>query len=314
MMKWLFGICSIVVLCCSQPASAEETGWALFDKVQQSVKQHNFDVSYVVLKGGQAETYRWLHGRSGDKEIEHLIPMYADGVDIVRRSDKVYYLLSERPSLVTQSSSIKELPPLLFQSPEKIRSLYDAVAGSSSLMDGRSAQLLRLSAIDDNRHHYWLWVDVQTGFPLRIDTLSEQHPNNKNRALEIWQVTHLRITPELPDTIAQLLEIELPALTPPVVAKPASQPHQLSWLPKGFSISDDPLLVPQLQPDVLSYWLLSDGLHQVSVFVQNSHQLPTQAYRDGATTIYVQADAKQDVTVIGPISIETAKRLAAAVR
>jgi len=315
MMKWLFGICCIVALSILQPAHADETGWALFNKVQQSVRQHNFDVSFVVLKGGQAETYRWLHGRDGEAEIEHVIPMFADGVDIVRRNQQVYYLLAERPSLITNSDSIKELPALLFEDPARIRKLYDAVAGSSSMMDGRSAQLLRLSAIADDRYHYWLWIDVETGFPLRIDTLAEQHLSSQNRALEIWQVTHLRITPEMPDNLQQLMTIDLPQASATEKKVPQlEQQHQLSWLPSGFQIVPEPLQVPQLEPEVLSYWLLSDGLHQVSVFVQRSHRLPTQAYRDGAVTIYVQSDPQLDVTVIGPISVDTAQRLAAAVR
>lgn len=315
MMKWLFGICCIVALSILQPAHADETGWALFNKVQQSVRQHNFDVSFVVLKGGQAETYRWLHGRDGEAEIEHVIPMFADGVDIVRRNQQVYYLLAERPSLITNSDSIKELPALLFENPTRVRKLYDAVAGSSSMMDGRSAQLLRLSAIADDRYHYWLWIDVETGFPLRIDTLAEQHLSSQNRALEIWQVTHLRITPEMPDNLQQLMTIDLPQASVAEKKVPQlEQQHQLSWLPSGFQIVPEPLQVPQLEPEVLSYWLLSDGLHQVSVFVQRSHRLPTQAYRDGAVTIYVQSDPQLDVTVIGPISVDTAQRLAAAVR
>jgi len=315
MMKWLFGICCIVALSILQPAHADETGWALFNKVQQSVRQHNFDVSFVVLKGGQAETYRWLHGRDGEAEIEHVIPMFADGVDIVRRNQQVYYLLAERPSLIINSDSIKELPALLFENPTRVRKLYDAVAGSSSMMDGRSAQLLRLSAIADDRYHYWLWIDVETGFPLRIDTLAEQHLSSQNRALEIWQVTHLRITPEMPDNLQQLMTIDLPQASAAEKKVPQlEQQHQLSWLPSGFQIVPEPLQVPQLEPEVLSYWLLSDGLHQVSVFVQRSHRLPTQAYRDGAVTIYVQSDPQLDVTVIGPISVDTAQRLAAAVR
>jgi negative regulator of sigma E activity len=42
--------------------------------------------------------------------------------------------------------------------------------------------------------------------------------------------------------------------------------------------------------------------------------LPTQAFRDGATTIYVQTEEQLEITVIGPVSIETARQLAAAVR
>jgi sigma-E factor negative regulatory protein RseB len=304
------GVCSAIVLVVvSGLAQAEQAGWQLFDKVQHAVKQYNFDTSFVVLKGGKVDTYRWLHGTVNAQEIEHLIPLDTSGVDILRRDDLVYYLLTDRPAFVTRSGSIPELPALFFESKENISRLYNAVAGSSSVMSGRSAQLLRLIAKDTSRYNYWLWLDDETGFPLRIDTLAEQQ-----NPLERWLVTHMQISPELPENLLSLMAAELPqpgeavATTKPVVN------HQLTWLPQGYTRMTEPASIPQLEGSLLSYWLLSDGLHQVSVFVQNSQQLPTQAYRDGATTIYVQTSDKLEVTVIGPVSIDTARQLAAAVR
>ena len=62
------GVCSAIVLVVfSTLAQAEQAGWALFDKVQLAVRQYNFDTSFVVLKGGKADTYRWLHGRDGSQ-------------------------------------------------------------------------------------------------------------------------------------------------------------------------------------------------------------------------------------------------------
>ncbi|WP_333608174.1 MucB/RseB C-terminal domain-containing protein [Arsukibacterium sp.] len=291
-------------------ALASDAGWALFDRVQQSVRQQNFDTSFVVVKSGQVDTYRWQHGRDEQDEIEHLIPLDAEGVDILRRNNVVYYLLSDRPALVTQSANIKELPAVLFEDSQRIRQLYDAVPGSSSMMSGRSAQLLRLSANNADRFHYWLWVDEQTGFPLRIDTLTEQQT-----ALERWVVTHMQLTPEFPEGLRRLLDIELPSPQPAASLElAAASNYQLTWLPQDYQLVPEPAEIPQLQPALINYWLLSDGLHQVSVFVQRNHSMPTQAYRDGATTIYVQSDAQREVTVIGPISIDTAQRLAASVR
>lgn len=306
----IFGLCSaIVVIVLSGVAQAEQTGWALFDKVQLAVRQYNFDTSFVVLKGGKADTYRWLHGRDGDKEIEHLIPLDTNGVDILRRGNEVYYLLADRPAFVTSASSIAELPPLLFEAPENVRNLYHAVAGSSSVMSGRSAQLLRLTAKAAGRYSYWLWLDDETGFPLRIDTLSEQQ-----NALERWLVTHMQISAEMPDSLSALLAAELPAPSSAVATLPVQSAHQLSWLPEGYNRIANPADIPQLGGTLLSYWLLSDGLHQVSVFVQQAQRMPTQAYRDGATTIYVQTQDQLEITIIGPVSIDTARQLAGAVR
>jgi len=312
MMKLLVGLCCSALLLIALPLRADEAGWALLERVQQSVRQRNFDTSFVILKGNQVESYRWLHGREQDAEIEHLIPMFAEGVDILRRNEQVYYLLSERPSLVTHSQNIKELPALLYQPPSRLRQLYNAVLGSASMVDGRSAQLLRLSATSAERYHYWLWVDAETGFPLRIDTIAEQN-GTQNLALEIWQVTHLRMTADIPDTLLQLLQIELPDSSTTQYSPAVNTLHRLNWLPDGYQVVADPVQIPQLQPEIQSYWLLSDGLHHISVFVQPGHRLPEQAYRDGALTIYVQSGPAQDVTVIGPVKVETAQRLAASV-
>lgn len=311
-MKLLVGFCCSALLLVTLPLRADEAGWELLERVQQSVRQRNFDTSFVILKGNQVESYRWLHGREQDAEVEHLIPMFAEGVDILRRDEQVYYLLSERPSLITHSQNIKELPALLYHELSRLRQLYNAVPGSVVMVDGRSAQLLRLSATSPERYHYWLWVDVATGFPLRIDTIAEQN-GTQNLALEIWQVTHLQITPEMPDTLRQLMSIELPdapALPPHAEVKPQ---YLLSWLPEGYKLIAEPLQIPNLEPEIQSYWLLSDGLHHISVFVQPSHRLPEQAYRDGALTIYVQSRPTLDITVIGPVRVETAQRLAASI-
>jgi sigma-E factor negative regulatory protein RseB len=308
-MSKVVSLCCTLMLLCSSLLQADESGWELFDRVQNSVSQYNFDSSFVVFKGNQVETFRWQHGRKGNKEIEHLVPLDAEGVDILRLNGVVYYFLTDSPTVVTISNSIKELPALLFQNSNQIQKLYTAVLGSSTVMSGHTAQLLRLSANDPSRHSYWLWIEVESGFPLRIDVMSEQQT-----PLERWLVTHMQISPELPDNLQLLLDTELPepAAQASTVILPASE-LQLNWLPAGYQLVVEPTILPQLQQSLLSYWLLTDGLHQVSVFVQPSQHMPTQAYRDGATTIYMLSAAQHDVTVIGPVSIDVAARLAAAV-
>ena len=133
--------------------------------------------------------------------------------------------------------------------------------------------------------------------------------------LERWLVTHMQISPELPDNLQRLLDSELPepASRQTGAVLPVNQ-LELTWLPDGYQLVSDPHIVPQLQQSLLGYWLLTDGLHQVSVFVQPTQRMPTQAYRDGATTIYMLSAPQHDITVIGPVSINVAERLAAAVR
>ncbi|MDF3127010.1 MucB/RseB C-terminal domain-containing protein [Rheinheimera sp. 1928-s] len=307
-MGWKGLSSALIILCYSSLSFAEVSGWEWFERSQSSVRQFNFEASFVVIKPNQVDSYRWVHGVHNDSEIEQLMPLEQSGVEILRRGEMVYYIAPEKAPLATSSSTIKELPALLYRDIESIKTLYDAVPGGVTQLSGRSAQLLRLTPLQSGRPGYWLWLDSQTGFPLKIDTLTVQ-----NEVLERWVVTHILPHATLPEILNVAANAELPAVaeTMPNVALPQS-PLELSWLPDGYQeVSVTAAMVPQ---QVLEQWLLYDGLHQVSVFVQPSASLPAQAFRDGATTIFVMPKNQFDVTVIGPVSIETARQIAESVR
>lgn len=299
--------------CC---LSVQADDWQQFERTQQAVRKFNFDVSFVQVRPGQLITYRWLHGiheQTGSLavpvELERLLLQDGVGTDTFRRGDKVYYAAPDAPVIVTQNDSIKELPPIFFEPISVIQQLYDVVPGSSVPLSGRIAQLLRLSARDNSRYSYWLWQDAETGFPLRVDTVDEQ-----NEVLDRWMVVHLQIKQGLPAELQSLISAQLPEQPHALVnsAVPQAQ-FNLTWLPPGYQLLSQQAPVNTRTVPVLANWLLSDGLHQISVFVQPTARLPEQQLRDGATTILVTTRQNLDVTVIGPLHAELAAKLAAAV-
>lgn len=211
--------------------------------------------------------------------------------------------------IVTQNDSIKELPAILFEPLPVIQQLYDIVPGSSVPLSGRTAQLLRLSARDNSRYSYWLWQDAETGFPLRVDTVDEQ-----NVVLDRWMVVHLQLKPGLPPELQNLISAQLPQQPHALADSQVPQAQfKLNWIPPGYQQLSQQAPVNTRSVPVLANWLLSDGLHQISVFVQPTARLPEQQLRDGATTILVTTRQNLDVTVIGPLRPELAAKLAAAV-
>lgn len=307
-MSWKGLSSALIILFYSNLSFAEISGWEWFERSQSSIRQYNFEASFVVIKPNQVDSYRWVHGVQNNTEIEQLMPLEQSGVEILRRDQMVYYIAPEKTPLATNSSTIKELPALLYRDIAAIRALYDAVPGGSAQLSGRSAQLLRLTPLQNDRPGYWMWLDSQTGFPLKIDTLTVQ-----NEVLERWVVTHILPHSTLPEALNVAASADLPqaAETLPTVSLPES-PLELSWLPVGYQ--QVPVAAAMVPQQVLEQWLLSDGLHQVSVFVQPGASLPAQAFRDGATTIFVMPKNQFDVTVIGPVSIESARQIAESVR
>lgn len=308
----------VVLLLLALPASASNDGWLQFERSQQAVRQFNFDLTFVQVRANQINTFRWLHGvhqAEGalpvETELEQLIPQDLAGTDTFRRGDRVYYSTPDSPVQVTVNHSIKELPAILFHDQLEIMKLYDAVPGSSTSLSGRTAQLLRLTALVGSRFSYWLWLDAETGFPLRVDTVDAD-----NQVLERWMVVHLQIKPALPVELVQLMTADLPVepvMLPEITTKVDSN-FTLSWLPEGYQLISQHLPVMTSNGKMLASWLLTDGLHQISVFVQPGAGVPLQAYRDGATTILVQPKQQVDVTVIGPLEVELARRLADSVQ
>jgi negative regulator of sigma E activity len=307
-MSWKGLSSALIILFYSNLSFAEISGWEWFERSQSSIRQYNFEASFVVIKPNQVDSYRWVHGVQNNTEIEQLMPLEQSGVEILRRDQMVYYIAPEKTPLATNSSTIKELPALLYRDLAAIKTLYDAVPGGSAQLSGRSAQLLRLTPLQNDRPGYWMWLDSQTGFPLKIDTLTVQ-----NEVLERWVVTHILPHSTLPEALNVAASADLPqaAETLPTVSLPES-PLELSWLPVGYQ--QVPVAAAMVPQQVLEQWLLSDGLHQVSVFVQPGASLPAQAFRDGATTIFVMPKNQFDVTVIGPVSIESARQIAESVR
>ncbi len=299
----------------SESLSVPHSQWQQIERAQALLKSLNFDLSFVQMKSNQLTTYRWLHGvvpaqgSTPSVELERLILQDGVGTETIRRGDRVYYTVPGAPTTVTLNHFIRELPTLLFLPSHELQRLYDAIPGSSIAISGRPAQLIRLSARVAGRYDYWIWLDAQTGFPLRIDTVDQN-----NQVLERWQAVHLQVKPEFQAELADLVAAPLPE-QPVRIHKTsgAPSPLQLRWMPQGYATVEQPDTVLTRSSQLLASWLLSDGMHQVSVFVQPASGLGSQLLRDGATTILVNAGEQHDVTVIGPIPPELAQQLATAV-
>ncbi len=203
-------------------------------------------------------------------------------------------------------TALKNYRRFYSQPQSDIATIYDAIPGSSTSLSGRTAQLLRLTALHNSRYSYWLWLDGETGFPLRVDTVDQN-----NEVLERWMVVHLQIKPGLPAELLPLMTADLPAEPVATAVENRGQTtFTLGWLPDGYRLLPQSMPLPGRNSQLLAAWLLTDGLHQISVFVQPGTGLPAQAFRDGATTLLVQPRGNVEIVVIGPLQAALASQLA----
>ena len=123
---------------------------------------------------------------------------------------------------------------------------YKATLGEKTRVAGRPAQVLNLRAEDMLRYSYRLWLDEQTGLPLRVLTLDEN-----GLAIEQMAFTQIQIKPTA-DTAEPVLPAKRKALQSPFKEV------------RGFK-----LLASQKSGKSTQY-LYSDGLSSFSLYVEPS--------------------------------------------
>ncbi|TMM47478.1 MucB/RseB C-terminal domain-containing protein [Colwellia ponticola] len=284
------------------------------ERLSQSLKQLNFTTSFVVVKNNQAEPYHWLHGiGNDDQELEIFTRLNGSRRDFLRQGNIVSYIEPEHEPYSLISPDIRGPIPAIFRGNfTELEVSYRFISVGRSRVLGRVAQLVRIVAKDDYRFSYWLWLDQKTGLLLKMAILTRQ-----GQLLEQVQFTHLEVSKQLSDNLAQLQLTELPdiiSLTNEITTKELA--WQVSWMPQGFSVikSNQHYLNSYNRNDVkaVEFMLFSDGLTEVSVYVNLSKEKfrdPEYA-SDGATMVFNQIVRGIEVGIVGDIPLATAQKIA----
>ncbi|WP_462157562.1 MucB/RseB C-terminal domain-containing protein [Pseudoalteromonas sp. GB56] len=310
-MKYLY----VALLCLSflpTQALSQATAKQWLDDMATAVKQRNFVASFVVVKDRATEPYRWSHGNQQGQEIELLTLLNGAGLEIVRVGDRVtYYEPQVQPYSVRTSAITGPIPEVLFGEVEKLEENYNFVLGNKDRIAGRPAQLLRIEAKDQDKYSYWVWVDTETSLLLR-----SAYVNSQGEFLEQLQLSHISVSEAPAPELIEISKREFPEPLPSVEAQEDTGSWQIGWLPEGFELLKSDRHKLDFNNELADYYLYSDGLVDVSVFVQRplAGQRPSGSLTSGATTIYIHNAGAFDVSVIGNIPTQTAKTIAESVQ
>jgi len=284
------------------------------ERLSQSLRQLNFTTSFVVVKNNQAEPYHWLHGVSEDgTELEIFAHLNGPRRDILRQGDIVSYIQPEQEPYSVISDDLRApIPAILRGDITELEESYRFISVGRSRIVGRVAQLVRIVAKDKYRFSYWLWLDQKTGLLLKMAVVTRQ-----GQLLEQIQFTHIEVSEQLSENLAQLQLSELPK----VIKSNNSQINkalswQVNWLPQGFKViksNQHNLNSYSHESDkAVEFMLFTDGLVEVSVYVnpsQDKFRAPEYA-NDGSTMVFNHILQGIEVGVVGDIPLVTAKKIA----
>lgn len=300
-----------------EPSDAEQSseqlsGSELFDRMQLALRQLNFDASMVHVRGGRVELYRWLHGRMDDgQEMEVLVGLNGPEYRVLRQNNHVSYYHSMGSPYSMRASIVNgPLPAGFFEPFANIENAYNVVAVGGGRVLGRASQHIRVVAQDRQRYGYSVWVDRETGMLLRAATLSVD-----GDVLEQVQLTNLFISDRLLQPLEEVQEVSRPPLVDDTAnRRPVEVSWRIGWLPQGFTQvrANHHRMAVTGQP--VDYFLYTDGLAKVSVYVGRSQQPLTGVSIEGAESMYATQLDEFQVTVVGSVPMETARRIAQSVR
>ncbi len=292
---------------------AQRDGEHWYNFMSDALNGQNFEASLVYVLGERIEPYHWLHAvePSGD-QLELIVQMNGPGFRALRIGDKVSHFHPAARDYSLRSKSINHLiPPAFSQKFEQIKSYYRVVAVGGARVLDRKAQHIRLISKHDNRFGFSVWVDRDSGMPLKMMMINEE-----GVPIEQVQLTSLALRQDPSPLLEELKRLSMPPL---IQLSARNLPMQANvrptWQPEGFKLVEQKHHQLAVDSTPVDHYLFTDGLTEYSVYIA-----PRVIEQRGAISVVgsqnLYTEPRNDViiTVVGQIPIQTAKRIVAEVQ
>ncbi len=311
-MKQFWCALSIVTSCLLFTASAsakENSSEALLLEMSQASQSRNYELSFISVNKQGIESQRYRHIRLNNHTLAQLLQMDGPQREVVQRGDEIsYFEPGLEPFTLNGDYIVDSLPSVVYTDFNQLAAYYDFIPVGRTRIADRLCDVLRIVARDGTRYSYIVWIDTETKLPLRVDLLDRD-----GETLEQFRVISFSVDGEVTAAMSDLEKANLPPVFSIPDTSSANLNWHVSWLPEGFKeVSSSRRPLPAVGIPIESR-LFSDGLFSFSVNVNeitgalnNGEQL----IRTGRRTINIQIRDKTEVTVVGELPPQTAKRVA----
>ena len=240
-------------------------GLEWLERLAEINRKSNFEVSFVLTRAGQEMTpYLWRHAVLEDGlEAEQLNLQNGPGQEMIRLGNVVSVFEPDvQPYSIYASAISGPLPSDLLYNPSALADAYQFITIGRTRVSGRAAQQLRIVSRDNKRYNYQVWLDEETGMLLKLDMVDLQ-----GSLLEQIQVTAVNVSEQPSSYFSRINRQALPgavAMTP----KPRQHQWEVKFLPVGMEEIKRETRRLAMTGQVVEYKLFSDGMVDVSVYVQ----------------------------------------------
>ncbi|MEW5560703.1 sigma-E factor regulatory protein RseB [Enterobacter asburiae] len=295
----------------SANASADVSSGALLQQMNLASQSLNYELSFVSINKQGVESLRYRHARLNNQALAQLLQMDGPRREVVQRGNEIsYFEPGLDPFTLNGDYIVDSLPSLVYTDFKRLAPYYDFISVGRTRIADRLCEVIRVVARDGTRYSYIVWLDSETKLPMRVDLLDRD-----GETLEQFRVVAFNVSQQVSSNMQTLANANLP----PLLSVPAGDKVNFNWLPgwlpQGFvEVAGSRRSLPTIETPVESR-LYSDGLFSFSVNVNraNANSIE-QVLRTGRRTVSTSVRDNAEITIVGELPPQTAKRVADSIK
>ncbi|SNY71225.1 sigma-E factor regulatory protein RseB [Enterobacter sp. CC120223-11] len=312
-MKQLWCAMSLVAgsLFFSANASADVSSGALLQQMNLASQSLNYELSFVSINKQGVESLRYRHARLNNQALAQLLQMDGPRREVVQRGNEIsYFEPGLDPFTLNGDYIVDSLPSLVYTDFKRLAPYYDFISVGRTRIADRLCEVIRVVARDGTRYSYIVWLDSETKLPMRVDLLDRD-----GETLEQFRVVAFNVSQQVSSNMQTLATASLPPLLSVPTGDKANFNWQPGWLPQGFAeVAGSRRSLPTIETPVESR-LYSDGLFSFSVNVNRAAANSSeQVLRTGRRTVSTSVRDNAEITIVGELPPQTAKRVADSIK
>ena len=309
--------------------TAASVSWAAdephmwLERMNQALTTRNYDGVFSHWQGSKVETLRIIHRVKDGEVTERLLSLDGSGREFIRTGTELACYLPDKRTVLVETRPEQGL--LLGGLPTFDGSqsdVYEITALKKMRHMGREARLIAVTAKDQFRYGYRLWIDETTAMPLRT-----QLCDSRGRVIEQVVFASLTLPAHIPDS-AFKPDISTEGFQwlrnngAPALANNGSPPAMWSALklPPGFRMTARGAQMMPGSTDPVAHLVFTDGIASVSVFVESRQRSSVERPPNSSTARVGSASAfstmvdGHQVTAVGEVPPETVQFIAKSVK
>ncbi|ELE8121335.1 sigma-E factor regulatory protein RseB [Vibrio fluvialis] len=312
MKKLLISVLTLFSLGTSTAFAEEESAEALLHQMNEASQHLNYELSYILIKKNSIEPLLYRHAReANDQQLAHLVYLSGPVREVIRRGNEVSYVEpGVEPFTIESGNMVAPTIPMLNSDVDELSQYYDFVKVGRAREAGAACQVLRIVPKDGLRYSYVLWVDEHSNLPLRADLVDRD-----GEVLEQYRTISYSVSDKLAELMAGLNKVQLPEVLSLPKGNITDTFWSVGWTPEGFKPLELNRYRMAITERLVESQMFSDGLFSFSVYVSASDNfsLKGQLVRQGRRTLHSFVKGDSEISVVGDIPPDTAKRIAQSV-